>query len=50
MRTWAIAHVENGFIQTQDIVTTIGRIRRVETIYTKDFTELTGTKAVIIVA
>ena len=50
MRTWAIAHVENGFIQTQDIVTTIARIRRVDTIYTKDFTELTGTKAVIITA
>ena len=50
MRTWAIAHVEDGFIQTQDIVTTIARIRRVDTIYTKDFTELTGTKAVIITA
>jgi hypothetical protein len=50
MRTWAIAHVENGFIQTQDIVETISRHRRVETIFTKDFTELTGTKAVIIVA
>ena len=50
MRTWAIAHVEDGFIQTQDIVNTIARIRRVDTIYTKDFTELTGTKAVIIVA
>jgi hypothetical protein len=50
MRTWAISHVEDGFIQTQDIVATIGRIRRVDTIYTKDFTELTGTKAVIITA
>ncbi len=50
MRTWAIAHVEDGFIQTQDIVETISRIRRVDTIFTKDFTELTGTKAVIITA
>jgi hypothetical protein len=47
---WAIAHVEDGFISTQDIVETIGDIRRVDTIYTKDFTELTGTKAVIITA
>jgi hypothetical protein len=50
INTWAIAHVETGFIQTQDIVDTIGRIRRVDTIYTKDFSELTGTKGVIITA
>ncbi len=47
---WAVAHVEDGFISTQDIVEIIGDIRRVDTIYTKDFTELTGTKAVIITA
>ncbi|MBA2606133.1 MAG: hypothetical protein M3521_01015 [Acidobacteriota bacterium] len=48
--TWAIEHIENGFVSTQDIVETIGRIRRVDTIFTKDFSELTGTKAVIITA
>jgi hypothetical protein len=48
--SWAIGHVETGFIQTEDIVETIGRIRRVDTIYTKDFSELTGMKAVIITA
>ncbi len=47
---WAIAHVEDGFVSTQDIVETIGRIRRVDTIFTKDFSELTGAKAVIITA
>lgn len=47
---WTIAHVEDGFISTQDIVETVGRLRRVDTIFTKDFTELTGTKAVIITA
>ncbi|MEZ5427907.1 MAG: hypothetical protein R2747_16675 [Pyrinomonadaceae bacterium] len=47
---WAIAHIEEGFISTQDIVETIGKVRTVDTIYTKDFTELTGTKAVIITA
>jgi hypothetical protein len=48
--TWAIAHVEDGFISTQEIAESIGRIRRVDTIFTKDFSELTGTKAVIITA
>jgi hypothetical protein len=47
---WAVAHVETGFISTQDIVDTISLIRRVDTIYTKDFSELTATKAVIITA
>jgi hypothetical protein len=50
IKSWAIAHVEDGYISTQDIVETIGRERRVDTIYTKDFSELTGTKAVIITA
>ena len=50
IKTWAIAHVESGFISTQDVVEVIGRIRRVDTIYTKDFSELTGTKAVVITA
>ena len=47
---WAIAHAENGSVSTQNIVETIGRVRRVDTIFTKDFTELCGTKAVIITA
>lgn len=50
IKHWAVAHVEAGFITTQDIVDTISRIRRVDTVYTKDFSELTGTKAVIITA
>jgi len=47
---WAIAHVETGSISTQDLIDTIAKIRRVDTVYTKDFSELTGTKAVIITA
>lgn len=50
IKNWAISHVERGFVSTQDLVEVIGRIRRVDTIYTKDFSELTGTKAVIITA
>jgi hypothetical protein len=47
---WAVSHVEDGSISTQDIVETVSRVRRVEAIYSKDFSELTGTKAVIITA
>jgi hypothetical protein len=50
IKLWAIAHVEDSFISTQDIVETIGKVRKVDTIYTKDFSELLGTKAVIITA
>jgi len=49
-KRWAIAHVESGFISTQDIIDVISPIRRVESIYTKDLSELTGVKAVIIIA
>lgn len=47
---WAIEHVEDGFVQTQDIVETISEVRRVDTIFSKDFSEFLGTKAVIITA
>ncbi|MCB1024526.1 MAG: hypothetical protein KDB79_09055 [Acidobacteria bacterium] len=47
---WAIEHVEDGFIQSQDVVEAISEVRRVDTIYSKDFSELMGTKAVIITA
>jgi hypothetical protein len=50
IETWALAHVEDGSMSTQEIIETVGKIRRVEAIYTKDFSELTGTKAVIITA
>lgn len=50
IQNWTIAHTEDGFITTQDIVEIIAQTRRVDTIFTKDFSELTGTKAVIITA
>lgn len=52
-RKWAIAHVESGLLSTEDIVATIESInkrRPVEAVFTKDLSELTGTKAVIITA
>ena len=50
MKIWAIAHVEGGLVSTQEVVNVIGGIRRVDTIFTKDFSELTGTRAVVITA
>jgi hypothetical protein len=47
---WAIAHAENDFISTQELIETVNQVRRVETVFTKDFSELTGKKAIIITA
>jgi hypothetical protein len=47
---WAIAHAEDGFVPTADLVETINSVRKVETIYSKDFSELTGLRATIITA
>ena len=47
---WAVEHVEDGFIQTQDVVEAISEVRRVDTIFSKDFSELMGTKVSIITA
>jgi hypothetical protein len=47
---WAVAHTDNGFITTNELVETINRVRKVETIYSKDFSELMGTRASIITA
>ncbi len=50
IKNWAIAHTEDGYMTTQELVETIGEVRKVDTIFTKDFSELTGAKAVIITA
>ena len=47
---WAIEHVEDGFVKTQDIVDVVSEVRRVETIFSKDFSEFLGIKAAIITA
>ena len=48
--TWAIAHIENGFISGEQLVETIGRIRKVDVVYSKDFSDLLGVRASIITA
>jgi hypothetical protein len=47
---WAIAHTENGFITTDELAETVGRVRKVDTIYTKDFSDLLGVRAAIVTA
>jgi len=47
---WTIAHTENGFISSEEMVDKIGRVRKVSSIYTKDFTDLLGVRASLIVA
>lgn len=50
IRAWAIAHTDTGLVTTEELVETVRRIRKVETIYTKDFSELMGARAAIITA
>jgi hypothetical protein len=50
IETWAIAHTENGFISNEELVEKISRVRKVEAIYTKDFSDLLGVRASLVVA
>ena len=47
---WAVAYADDGFLPTEELVEAVGRLRRVGTVYTIDFTELTGARAVIVTA
>jgi len=47
---WAIAQTENGFISSEELVETVSRTRKVDAIYTKDFSDLLGVRATIITA
>ena len=47
---WAIAHTENGFISTDELVETISRIRKIDAVYSKDFSDLLGVRAAIVTA
>lgn len=48
--TWAIAHTENGFVSSEELVEKIARVRKVSSIYTKDFSDMLGVRASLIVA
>jgi len=48
--SWAIAHTENGFISNDELVEKIGRVRKVASIYSKDFSDMLGVRASMIIA
>lgn len=50
LRQWTICYTEDGFVPLQEIVETVRRVREVKTVYAKDFSELTGTRAAIIIS
>jgi hypothetical protein len=47
---WAIMQTENGFISSEELVDTVTKIRKVDAIYTKDFSDLLGVRASIVTA
>jgi hypothetical protein len=47
---WAIAQTENGFISTDELVDTVSRVRQVDAVYSKDFSDLLGVRAAIVTA
>jgi len=47
---WAIAHTENGFISNDELVEKISRVRKVASIYSKDFSDMLGVRASVIIA
>jgi hypothetical protein len=47
---WAVVYAEDGFLSTHDIAEVIGRVRTVDKIFTKEFSEVLGTKVSIITA
>ncbi|MEP6706078.1 MAG: hypothetical protein ABJC05_01085 [Pyrinomonadaceae bacterium] len=47
---WAIENVADGFISNEELAEAVTRVRNVDAIYSKDFSELTGARASIITA
>jgi hypothetical protein len=47
---WAIEAVSDGFVSTDELVECVSDTRKIDAIYTKDFSELLGIQAVIITA
>ncbi|HLA12612.1 MAG TPA: hypothetical protein VJ023_18645 [Pyrinomonadaceae bacterium] len=45
---WAIAHIENGFISSEELVDAVQEIRDVDAVYSKDFSDLLGVRASIV--
>jgi hypothetical protein len=48
--SWAISHTENGFISGYELTDIVSGIRKIDAIYSKDFSDLLGVRASIISA
>ena len=46
----AIEAVSDGFVSTDELVECVRELRKVDAVYTKDFSELLGVRAVVITA
>jgi hypothetical protein len=49
-KQWAVSTFDSGHLPAEELVETLRRQRKVDTVYSKDFSELTGLRAVIITA
>ena len=47
---WAIAHTENGFISSDELTDIVSGVRKIDAVFTKDFSDLLGVRASIISA
>ena len=47
---WAIEGISDGFVSQDELVECVGNARKIDAVYTKDFSELLGTQSVIITA
>ena len=47
---WVIEGVSDGFLSRDELVECVGNERKIDAVYTKDFSELLGTQSVIITA
>jgi hypothetical protein len=47
---WAIAHTENGFITNDELVEKVSLVRKTDAIYSKDFSDLLGVRASMLIA
>jgi hypothetical protein len=50
LSTWAIETVSDGFVSSDELVECVRAFRKIDAVYTKDFTDLLGVRAVIITA
>jgi hypothetical protein len=48
--SWAIENLADGFISNEELAEAVGRVRKVDAIYSKDFSELTGARTSIVTA